>query len=140
MGSRLDTNPLMRLIGRQKLGQEDADRYALVMLLSLDAAKRGKAPGRLANNLCLYMLTAIRIWHLAKKKAPYDEAVKAWAALTKACQRPTELLDLTTTEYGALRRALGRFINTLPQIELATFTEALTAASNEMGGIEATNQ
>lgn len=137
MGSRLDLNPLARIYGKQKLGQEAANECALVMLLSIDAAKRGMAPGRMANNLCLYMLTALRIWHVAGNKALYDEAVKGWAALTKACARPTELLDLTTTEYTAIRRALGRFINLLPQIELATFTDALTMASREMGGYNA---
>lgn len=135
MGARLDTNPLLRLIGRQKLGQADADKHALIMLLSLDAAKRGQGTGRISNMLCTYMLMAIRIWHLSGKKALYDEAVKGWAALTKACQRPTELLDLTTTEYSALRRALGRFISLLPQIELATFADALAEAEQEMNCI-----
>lgn len=135
MGSRLDTNPLMRLIGRQKLGQEAADEYALVIFLSLDAAKRGKATGRMANNLCMYMLTAIRIWHYTGKSTLYADAVKGWDALTAACKRPTELLDLTTGEYTALRRALGRFIALLPQIELATFTDALARADREMSNV-----
>lgn len=140
MNARVNFNPLQHLYGRQKLGQEAADECALVMLLSLDAAKRGAGTMHQSNQLCLYLLTALRIWGRTKKTGLHAEAVKGWHALVSACQRPTERLDLTTGEYMALRGALNRFINLLPQIELAIFTEALDAAYNHMDGIEASQK
>lgn len=133
MGARLDTNPLARLYGKQKLGQEAADECALVMLLSLDAAKRGRATGRIANNLALYLLAAVSIWHRTKRAGFYNEAAAAWDQFSKACARPTELLDLTTGEYQAIRVALGRFVDALPNIELAVFTETLELAAQTLG-------
>lgn len=135
MRARVNTNPLQRLYGKQKLGQEAADECALVMLLSIDAAKRGRATGRISNNLALYLLTAVSIWHRTGKTGLYQEAATAWEQFSKACARPTQLLDLTTGEYKAIRAALAHFIDALPMIELATFTEALGLAASTLGEV-----
>lgn len=140
MNARVNFNPIAHLIGRQRIGEDDAQPHALVMLICLDAAKRGKAPAHLSNMLCIYLLGAIRIWHTSGKKALYTEAVAAMQALITACRRPTELLDLTTGEYAALRRGVVRFVDLLPQVELAKFSEAMKLAEAEMNRIDDANQ
>lgn len=140
MGARMNFNPIAHLIGRQKIGDEDAAPHALIMLISLDAAKRSKGPPHLSNLLSMYLVAAIRIWHISKKKALYDEAVKAFEALIAACRRPTDLLDLTTTEYAALRRGVSRFVDLLPQIELGVFSDAMRMADAELNRVDQANK
>jgi hypothetical protein len=125
---QIDTNPLAHLYGKQKVGQEGADECALIMLIALDAAKRGRATAHLSNSLALYLLAAVALWHKTNRTGLYREAVTAFEMLAKACRRPTELLDLTTGEYTAIRGALAQFIRVLPLLELNLFTTVLTTA------------
>lgn len=82
---RIARNPLALIDGKQLVGQADADAIALPLLVSLDAAKRGLAPASLCNTITQHILTAVTIWARMGNKPLYTEAVKAWAAMVKAC-------------------------------------------------------
>lgn len=125
-------NPLRLLAGKTVLGKAVADEVALPVLISLDAAKRAQAPASLANILTQHLLIATVIWTSLKNRPVYDATVKAWDALRKAADRPTQLLDLTTGEYEAIRKALSYYVRALPQVELKTFTYAGEVALREL--------
>lgn len=125
------TNAAMALIARkQRIGQADADEIALPLLVCLDAAKRGQAPHAHANTLSQHVLAAVILWAKQDKKALYAEACAAWQAMVKACARPTQLLDLTTGEYQAIRKALAHYLKALPLLEVGTLA-AVTALAVE---------
>lgn len=121
-------NPLLVIVGKQKVGQADADAIALPVLLSLDAAKRGLAPASLCNCITQHLLIACVIWTKLANKPMYDRSVAAWNAMVKACARPTNLLDLTTGEYKAIRTALSYYLRALPKVEVGTLSYAFKTA------------
>lgn len=121
-------NPLLVIVGKQKVGQADADAIALPVLVSLDAAKRGLAPASLCNCITQHLLIACVIWTKMANKPMYDRSVTAWNAMVKACARPTDLLDLTTGEYQAIRTALSYYLRALPKVEVGTLSYAFTTA------------
>lgn len=125
-------NPLLIIVGKQLVGQDDADIVALPVLVALDAAKRGLAPNAHANTLAQHLLAAQAIWSSMNNAKLYKEAVDAWNALGRACQRPTQLLDLTTREYAAIRAAIAHYVMALPRIEIAKFATATELAVAEM--------
>jgi len=125
-------NPLRLLAGKTALGQEVANEVALPVLISLDAAKRAQATPALANILTQHLLMATVIWTSLSNRPVYDATVKAWEALKKACERPTQLLDLTTGEYKAISKALSYYVRALPQVELKTFAYAGEVALREL--------
>lgn len=130
-------NPIVRLVEKQKVGRADADQIALPVLISLDAAKRAAATPVLANNLTKHLLIALAIWNrLAPSKPQYAHAVAGFNALVKACQRPTELLDLTTTEYKEIRTAVNEYLRALPQIEIGVMSWACKLAESQYGVIQ----
>lgn len=121
----VNINPLEILAGKQKVGREEANKIALPVLISLDAAKRGQATARLANNLTEHLIIAITVFSKAGNRPLYDCAAKAWLALCKACARPTDLLDLTTGEYAAIRVAIAYYLRALPNLEMCVFSYAV---------------
>ncbi|TFW15949.1 hypothetical protein [Duganella callida] len=125
-------NPLALLAGKQLVGQEEGDKTALLVLIALDAAKRGAAPASLANTLTEHLLTSAAIWSQQGNRRLYDVAVEAWMALGKACARPTALLDLTTGEYLAIRRAIGFYVRALPRLEVGALAAAYAKALQQL--------
>ncbi|TYQ19894.1 UNVERIFIED_ORG: hypothetical protein JN05_01262 [Zoogloea ramigera] len=134
MGARqtLLANPLDLLAAKQVVGQEDADATALVVLIALDAAKRGLAPASLANTLTEHLLTSAAVWSQQGNRRLYDKAVLAWAALLKACARPTALLDLTTGEYAAIRLSIAYYVRALPKLEVGVLAVAHEKALRQL--------
>lgn len=116
------------IAAKQKVEQEDADKIALPLLISLDAAKRGQAPAMLADTLTRHLMMAIVIWSRSNNKHLYNNSVKAWEALVKACRRPTQLLDLTTGEYAAIRLAVAQYVRAMPKLEVGMLVYASEAA------------
>ena len=127
-------NPLDVLAAKQVVGREDADATALVVLIALDAAKRGLAPVHLTNVLTEHLLTAAAVWSQMGNRKLYNEAVIAWQAQCKACARPTALLDLTTGEYAVIRLAIGHYVRALPVLEVGTLAAAHSKATRELYG------
>ncbi len=130
-------NPLEVIAGKQKVGGEQADAIALVVLISLDAAKRGAAPAVLANTLTEHLLMAVTIFSRAGNKPLYNCAAKAWMALCKACARPTKLLDLTTGEYAAIRVAVAYYLRALPNLQMCVLAYAASHAMVKLNEPEA---
>lgn len=125
-------NPLMVIAGKTKIQPEDVDAIALPILIALDAAKRGKAPNSLSNTLARNMLAAAYIMTKNGNHAMYMSVADAWTALKSACERPTQLLDLTTKEYQALRKGVSTYLRTLPHIEAAMLVGAYKLADERM--------
>jgi hypothetical protein len=134
MGARQTflANPLDLLAAKQVVGQEDADATALVVLIALDAAKRGLAPAPLANTLTEHLLTSAAVWSQMGNKQLYDKSVLAWSALRKACARPTTLLDLTTGEYAAIRLSIAHYVRALPKLEVGLLAVAYDKAIRQL--------
>lgn len=129
---RLLANPLDLLAANQVVGQEDTDGTALVVLIALDAAKRGLAPASLANTLTEHLLTSAAVWSQQGNRRLYDKAVLAWAALLKACARPTALLDLTTGEYAAIRLSIAYYVRALSKLEVGVLAVAHEKALRQL--------
>lgn len=134
MGARQTfvANPLDLLAAKQAVGREDADATALVVLIALDAAKRGMAPASLANTLTEHLLTSAAIWSQQGNRRLYDKSVLAWTALRKACARPTALLDLTTGEYAAIRLSIAYYVRALPKLEVGVLAVAYDKALRQL--------
>jgi hypothetical protein len=56
----------------------------------------------------------VALWSITGNKPLYLVGVKARDALRKACARPTQLLDLTTGEYAAIRLAVSNYVRHCP--------------------------
>lgn len=131
---RFVLNPLALLEAKQLVGEEEGDKTALLVLIALDAAKRGAAPASLANTLTEHLLTSAAIWSQQGNRRLYQVAVAAWTALLKACARPTELLDLTTGEYAAIRLAIGYYVRALPLLEVGALAAGYEKALRQLRG------
>ena len=134
MGARQTfvANPLDVLAAKRLIEFEDADKIALLVLIALDAAKRGQAPASLANTLTEHLLTSAAIWSQQGSRRLYDKSVLAWTALRKACARPTALLDLTTGEYAAIRLSIAYYIRALPKLEVGVLAVAHDKALRQL--------
>jgi hypothetical protein len=118
------SNPFDLIAVKQRIDPEIVDQVALAVLLALDAAHRSAAPAPVANTLTEHLLTSVAIWSQMGNKPLYGAGVEAWQALSKACARPTALLDLTTGEYAVIRRAISYYVRALPKLELGVLTRA----------------
>jgi hypothetical protein len=124
--------PIARLAGKQRVGQEEADELTLPTLVYLDAAKRGACPHAGYNSLATTLLAAASIAQQTKSKRFYDLVNAAYNMLVKAGLRPTALLDLTTTEYQAIRSAIAWYVRSLPVIEVGVLSRAYARAQAMM--------
>jgi hypothetical protein len=124
--------PMARLIGKQRVGREEADELALPTLIYLDAAKRGALPHAGYNSLATTLLAAASIAVQTQSKRFYDIVDSAYSLLVKAGLRETKLLDLTTTEYQAIRSALAWYVRSLPTVEVGVLSRAYARAQAMM--------
>lgn len=125
-------NPLMLIAAKNKPDQESVDKIAMLSLVALDAGKRGKCPTPLANSLTEHLLVNVLMWSRMGNRPLYDRAITAWNAMIKACQRPTELLDLTTGEYQAIRHALQYYLRAIPQLEVGKLASLFLEAQRKL--------
>jgi hypothetical protein len=125
-------NPLAIITGKQRIGKENADELTLPTMIYLDAAKRGACPHAGYNSLATTLLAAASIASQTKSKNYYDLVNKAYNLLVKAGLRPTALLDLTTTEYTAIRAALMWYVRSLPEVQVGVFARAYARAQAMM--------
>lgn len=125
-------NPITLIACKQKVGAEDADKIALPVLIHLDCAKRGvcTAPG--ANFLTTHLIIASYIASRTKSQLFHDIVTGAYAALGRAADRPTVLLDLTTAEYQLIRTAFRWYLRAIPSVEVGVMAEACAAAERMM--------
>lgn len=121
-------NPLHLVVGKQKVGQEDADKIAMPLLIHLDAAKRGQGTNAGCNTLAEHLIAASLIAAATRSKAFHAQVTQAYVMLKKAAERPTQALDLTTGEYQAIRAAIGTYVRALPEIEIAVMRGAMQEA------------
>lgn len=125
-------NPIALLVGKQRVGQEDADNIILPCLLWLDAAKRGECNPACCNSITLNLIACTYIASRTRSKAFHEAASHAYDMLRKAAQRPGYLLSLTTPEYQALRKAFSWYCRSLPNVELSTMTAGYATAQKMM--------
>lgn len=125
-------NPLMLIAAKNKPDQESVDKIHWPVLIALDAAKRGKATGYLANTLRDHVMTCVVLWASRGNRPLYTQATEAWNALCKAFGRPTDLLDLTTTEYQTIRKALSYYLRALPMLEIGVIAGAFIEAQKRV--------
>jgi hypothetical protein len=125
-------NPLLTLISKTRVGQEKADELTLPTMIYLDAAKRGACPHAGYNSLATTLLASAAIASMTQSKRFYDMVNSAYNMLVKAGLRETKLLDLTTTEYQAIRSALAWYVKSLPMVEVGVLTKAYARAEAMM--------
>jgi len=124
----LALDPLAILAMKRHIDTDTCDQVAMVVLLAIDAAKRGAAPAPVANTLTEHLLTSVAFWAQTGNKRLHEAGVKAWEALRKAKARPTALLDLTTGEYAAIRLAVSYYVRALPRLEIGVLVMAQQSA------------
>lgn len=125
-------NPLLLVAAKQRVGQEDADLIAIPVLAWLDAAKRGLCTATGCNHLTTHLIVASYIAAHTKSKRYHEIITKAYDMLGKAAARPTQLLNLTTPEYQALRAAFAWYLRSLPQVEVGMMAAACKTAERMM--------
>lgn len=125
--------PMLTLIGKQKMGKEDADGIALPLLAHFDAAKRGQGPAVGQQHMYKHLIMAQILAARTKNRSLYDATMMACDALMKASQRPTNLLDLSTSEYVVMRKAFGIYIRLLPFFEVSMYSQVGREAEILMG-------
>lgn len=127
-------NPLLGLVSKQRVPQEDADSIALMVLCWLDAAKRGQcnAPGH--RFLTTHLIIGSYVASRTRSQRFHEVITAAYNMLRKASERPTELLALTTTEYAALRTGFSWYLRSLPMVEIGMMNAACGHAQRVMEG------
>lgn len=117
---------------KSKVSPDQADNIAQIVLTALDAAKKGLAPNSMGNTLYEHVLTAGLLWKLTGNMALMNRTQEAIDALGKAFRRPGEMITLTTSEYTALREALGYYLRNMKRIEVGRLADANKAARRHM--------
>jgi hypothetical protein len=129
---KVNTNPLVLVALKDRVGEDHADDFSLRALLWLDAAKRGQLPPGGYNLLATTLLAAASIASQTNSKRFYDIVNTAYQMLCKAGTRPTQLLDLTTAEYQSIRSALSWYVKALPSVEVGVMARACARAEAMM--------
>lgn len=130
---KANINPLALIGAKQRVGQEDADAIALPVLAWFDAAKRGECTATGCNHLTTHLIIATAIASRTNSRTFYDICRTAYDQLMKAASRPTKLLDLTTGEYQAIRKAFAWYVRSLPQCQVHDLNMACRHAEKIMG-------
>lgn len=125
-------SPLHLLTCKQKVGTNDAEEIQLKVLIHFDAAKRGQCTNAGVNFLTTHLIIASYIAMRTRSKRFHELVTAAYAALGKASDRPTKMLDLTTGEYQVMRRALAAYLGAMPDVEIGVMAEACAAAEKMM--------
>lgn len=126
-------NPLQLVALKDRVRKEDTDDFALIALLHLDGAKRGQLPHAGYNTLATVILAAASIASQTRSKRFYDMCGVAYKKLVNAGLRPTKLLDLTTSEYQAIRDVISWYVRALPKLEVGVLATARAQAEATMG-------
>ena len=111
-------NPIALMVAKQRVGQEEADRHALPVLLYLDAAHRGRGCIAAENALVRLVVIVQVLGSKSGNRALYDIGCAAGTALFSAAGRGQELLALTTGEYKAMRKLVSAYLRVLPGLQL----------------------
>lgn len=119
---------------KQKVGEEDAQAIAMPIMIHLDCAKREACTAAGANFLTKHLIIASYIAARKQSQRFHDQVTKAYAALGKASARPTELLDLTTGEYKAIKLAIKTYLLALPNVEVGILNDASNATQELLNG------
>lgn len=125
-------NPLNLLIKKQLVGQEDADKVELPVLLHFDAARRGRLNGAGYNFISRHLVMAHYLAVRRKSRSFLTIAECAGTLWRKAGMRPEDDLGLTTKEYRAIRACLGVYFRHLPYTEIGMYMEACQVADRLM--------
>lgn len=123
-------NPLLRIAAKGLVPPEFADKVALIVLLALDAAKRGQCNNAQANTLTLHLCAAKLLWARARNKAMWDRAAAGFDALFRAAGRDLDKpMTLTTGEYSTIRTAVSYYVQALPLLEVGKLAGATQHAA-----------
>jgi hypothetical protein len=133
---RMRLTPLMAIAAKSRLPQEEADTIALLVLICLDAVKRGAASNALANTLTEHMATAQALWAGMRNRPLWEQACASWKLWCKACNRePERPIALTTGEYNAVRTTVSFYLRSLPQVEVGQLVHAKQTADRFLKSI-----
>lgn len=126
-------DPIVFLIRKQKIGQEDTDKIELPVLLHFDAAKRGQINNAGYNFISRHLIMAN--WLAVRLKSTGFRTISECAGNLwgKAGARPGQFTSLTTAEYKAIRACLGVYFRHLPYTEIGVYMEANKVAARLMG-------
>lgn len=125
-------SPFELIALKQKVGKEYSAEVELFVLIQFDAAKRGRLGPVGYNFISRHLVQAQYIFARLKEQKYLDLLRAAGTAWQKAGSRPTDHLDLTTTEYTAMRAGLAAYFKTLPKIEAGTYRQACNVADQIM--------
>jgi hypothetical protein len=113
---------------REPLGTEAADDLELRLLVCFDAAKRGRCTTGGYDYLMMHLSMAVEIGGRLRLPPLVREAREAGRALHGAGRRPRIFVELTKSEYRAIRSALFGYFAVLPEVELGLLMDAQAVA------------
>lgn len=116
--------PIELMVAKQRIGDEEANRHALPVLLYLDAAHRGQGCIAAENALVRLVLIVQVLGSKSGNRALYDIGCKGGQALFTAAGRGAELLAFTTGEYQAMRKPVNSYLRVLPGLQILMLTFA----------------
>lgn len=125
--------PFDLIARKQRVGADDTALIELPVLIVLDAAKRGVCPAAGVNFLTSHMVIAVYLAKALKLPMLHKQAMAAFDAINHASGRMREVMDLTTTEYRALRDVLKSYFRVLPLVEVGILTDASRESARLMG-------
>jgi hypothetical protein len=130
--SRHLINPLEVIVRKQLVGQEDADKIELPVLIMFDAAKRGRITNPGYNFVSRHLVMANYLARRLRSRSFMTISECAGRLWSKAGSRPGEFASLTTKEYAAIRACLGVYFRHLPYVEIGVYMEAQAIAEKIM--------
>jgi hypothetical protein len=129
-------DPIAMLTAHQKVGQEDADKIALPLLMHFDAAHRGQGSEVSADMLTYHVICAQVLAAKSGNRPVYDMTVEAWNALVTACSRPVNVLSFTTREYQAIKALMAVYLRMLPEVKLGMMNYAAIRAKEALSKLD----
>lgn len=117
---------------REPVGRDTADDLELRMLVCFDAARRGRCTTGGYDYLMMHLSMAVEVAAHLRLPLLARHAREAAKALHAAGRRPRACVDLTKSEYRALRSALFAYFAVLPQIEIGLLMKAQRAVIQMM--------
>ncbi len=119
-------------VSRSRLTQQEIDDISWHVLISLDAAWRGRASAAMVNRLLEHVLTAYELWGRGGNDVLVRRGAVAFRALYAACARYPDELLLAGKEYQDVRNALTAYLRQLETITAGELARAYRRALEKL--------
>jgi hypothetical protein len=119
--------------GRLRVTKEEFDDISLLVLLALDAAKRGEANNAMVNRLLEHVLTAYTLWTKTRNDVLMRRGYAGYLALQSACAKYPSKLRLAGTEYRDVRNVVSAYLRQMEFMRASDLVAAYRVALEKLG-------